>query len=110
MDDKEQKIIDMLVLSGALEMSGISESGEILYNFTNKLKEVMPDLYEEHMNFVNSEMMALWEKGFIDIDLLSADPKVRLTDMSFNTEEMSRLTDSQRWSLEEIKRIYLKQL
>jgi len=110
MDNEENKIIDMLILNGALEAAGVSESGEMLYNFTSKLKEVMPELYSEHMSFVNSEMMALWEKGFINIDLLSDDPRVKLTEMAFNTEEMTRLTDSQRWSLEEIKRIYRQQL
>jgi len=110
MDNEENKIIDMLILSGALEAAGVSDSGEMLYNFTSKLKEVMPELYSEHMSFVNSEMMALWEKGFINIDFLSDDPRVKLTEMAFNTEEMTRLTDSQRWSLEEIKRIYRQQL
>lgn len=109
MSDREQKVIDMLVLSGALEVSGVSESGEMLYNFTEKLKEVMPDLYEEHMNFVNSEIMALWEKGFVSIDLLEKNPRVNLTEMAFNKAEMERLTDSQRWSLEEIKRLYRQQ-
>ena len=108
MDDKEQKIIDMLILSGAVEVAGMADNGEMLYNFTEKLKEVMPDLYEEHMNFVNSEMMALWEKGFLDIDLFSKNPRVKLTELAFNDSATDRLTDSQRWSLEEIKRLYLQ--
>jgi hypothetical protein len=110
MDNEENKIIDMLILTGALEAAGVSDSGEMLYNFTPRLKEIMPELYSEHMSFVNAEMMALWEKGFINIDFLSDDPKVKLTELAFNTEKMTSLTDSQKWSLEEIKRIYLKQL
>jgi hypothetical protein len=109
MDNEEQKIMEMLVLSGALEAAGVSESGEMLYNFTSKLKEVMPELYSEHMSFVNAEMMALWEKGFINIDFLSDDPKVKLTELAFDDKEMTRLTDSQRWSLQEIKRLYSQQ-
>lgn len=109
MEDREQQIIDMLVLSGALEIAGISDSGDMLYNFTEKLKEVMPALYEEHMNFVNAEIMALWEKGFINIDLLSDDPRIKLTELAFDDQELTSLNDSQRWSIEEIKRIYRQQ-
>ena len=40
--------IDDLILSGALEPAGIDpESGEMLYNFTDKLKDVSPLLHQE---------------------------------------------------------------
>lgn len=106
MDDREQKIIDKLILNGAMEMAGIdSKTGEILYQFTPKLKEVMPELYNEHLNFVNAELMRLWEKGFVNMDLMSDSPIVTLSEKAFNEEEISSLSDQDRWAIQEVKRL-----
>jgi hypothetical protein len=105
--NEEDLTIEKLILDGALEVGGIDvESGEILYNFTNKLKDVMPELYNEHLNFVNSEIMYLWEHGFLTIeDLGDENPKVNLSLKAFNQEEISKLPKDRQRSLEEIKRI-----
>ena len=106
MDSQDKQIIEMLVLSGALEMAGINEdTGEILYQFTPKLKEVMPDLYDEHLNYVNAEIMKLWEKGFVNVDLMSDNPIVTLTEKAFDPNEVEGLSSSDKWAIQEIKRI-----
>lgn len=103
----EDNAIEALILNGALEVGGIDiASGEILYTFTNKLKEVMPELYNEHLNFVNSEIMYLWEHGFLSIDdFADNNPKVMTTDKAFSEEEIAKLPRERQRSLEEIKRI-----
>jgi len=106
MDDREKKIIDKLILDGALQMSGIDgETGEILYQFTPKLKEVMPELYNEHLNFVNAELMRLWEKGFVNMDLMSDSPIVTLAEKAFDDNEIQSLSDQDRWAIQEVKRL-----
>lgn len=104
---EEDIAIDKLILEGALEVGGIDiESGEILYNFTDKLKEVMPELYNEHLNFVNSEIMYLWETGFLSIEsLLDDNPKVNLTLKAYDTDKIKELPLDKQRSLQEIKRI-----
>jgi hypothetical protein len=53
--------IDDLILSGALEPAGIDpESGEMLYNFTDKLKDVSPVLHREVNNAFNAHVMKGW--------------------------------------------------
>lgn len=108
MDSKEQEIIDYLVLNGALEPAGISESGEPLYNFTPRLKDVLPELYEEHMRHVNDELMRLWEKGFITMDLFSDNPVVKLAPKAFDKAELAKLSQEDQFSIMEIKRILLQ--
>ena len=105
--DDESLAIERLILEGALEIGGIDiESGEILYNFTGKLKEVMPELYNEHLNFVNSEIMYLWEFGFLSIeDLADNNPKVNLTLKAYDQDKIKELSPEKQRSLEEIKRI-----
>jgi len=106
MNSKENDMIEQLILNGALEVAGVdSEDGSILYCFTPKIKEVMPELYNEHINNVNSELLALWEKGYLNIDFLAEDPIITPAQKSFNQEELSKLSKHDRWSIEEIKRL-----
>jgi hypothetical protein len=102
----EEEIIDKLLLENALEVVGIDKSnGEFLYAFTPKIKEVMPELYKDHLDFVNSEIMVLWEKGYLNVDFLSDDPEVTVTDKAFIQKELDKLSKQELWSLEEIKRL-----
>jgi hypothetical protein len=106
MSEPEEDIINKLILDNALEVVGIDKSnGEFLYAFTPKIKEVMPELYKDHLNTVNSEIMILWEKGFLNVDFFEEDPVVTLTDKAFIKEEVGRLSKQELWSLEEIKRL-----
>ena len=105
-DDKAiSEIIDNLILEGGIEFAGIdSETGEIMYSITPKIKDLMPELYEEHLNFINDELMVLWEKGFVDIDFLNDDPLIYISDKSYDKSEVMKLSKEERWSLRELKR------
>ena len=104
----EDDLIDNLILLGALEVAGVDDkNGQFLYSITPKMKEVMPDLYHEHMNHVNSGIMRLWEKGFVDIDFDSESPVVKLSPKAHNLGEVSKLNRDDQWALEEIKRLLI---
>jgi len=110
-DDAITQIVDMLILEGGMEAAGVnSETGELLYRFTPKIKELMPDLYAEHLNMVNAELMSLWEKGFIDIDFFQEDPTVSLNMKAADISEVSKLSPEERWSLAEIVRSISEEL
>jgi hypothetical protein len=105
-ESEEERIIDSLILDGGLEVSAMDEdTGEILYSFTPKIKDLMPDLYQEHIKTVNSEVMNLWEKGFINLELFEKDPMITITPKALNKEEIERLSKQERWSLFEIIRL-----
>ena len=105
-DKETNDVIEKLILAGAIEVAGVEDgTGELLYVFTSKMKDVNPLLYQDHLNFVNSEIMGLWEKGFVNVDLLSENPVVTLTQKAFIPDALDNLTKQQRWSLEEIKRV-----
>lgn len=107
MDDKESSLINYLILSGALEPAGISGDGEPLYNFTPKLKDVMPELYDIHQNNINSEIMRFWEMGIVNIDFFADSPIVTLTDKAFNDDFILGLSKEDLFVLDEIKRVML---
>lgn len=102
----EQDIMDYLILKGAMEVVGVDlEDGSFLYCFTPKIKEVMPELYEEHLRSLNAETLALWEKGFIDIDFFAEDPLISLSNKSFDLYEVNKLTKQEKSLIDEIKRL-----
>ena len=104
-DDAIGQIIHDLILDGGLEVAGVDpETGEMLYLFTPKIKELMPELYHDHLNFVNDELMALWEKGYVNIELLEDDPLISLTSKSNDPGEMAKLSKQEKWSLQELRR------
>ena len=105
-EDSVSEIIDYLILEGGIEVAGVDpNTQEMLYAFTSKLKEIMPELYHDHLNFVNDELMVLWEKGYVDIDFLKDDPLISISDKSYNPEEVKKLSKQERWSLQELKRV-----
>jgi hypothetical protein len=104
----EEEIIDYLILNGGLEAAGIdSQTGELLYAFTPKIKEIMPELYQDHISSVNTEVMGLWEKGYINIDLFQKNPVITLSEKALNKQDVDKLSAKDQWSLHEIKRLLI---
>lgn len=105
-DYSDSEMINKLILDGGIEVVSVdNDTGELLYSFTPKMKEIMPEIYEDHMHNVNSEIMNLWEKGFIDMDLLQSDPIITLTLKALNKDEVKNLSKQERWSLFEVVRL-----
>ena len=105
--NEEEIFIDLLA-KGALKFMGYDpNTDEKMYVFTPKIKELMPDLYQEHLNSVNAEVMNLWEKGYLNLDLFAKDPLISLTDKAVSPEDMLELSKEELWSLNEIKRVLL---
>jgi hypothetical protein len=103
---EEQDSIDYLLLNGGLEVVGLdSDSGEFLYAFTPKIKDLMPELYEEHISDVNKNVLKLWEMGYLEIDFMQEDPVITIGAKALNSLEMSKLSKDDQWHLNEIKRL-----
>lgn len=106
---EDQDSIDYLILNGGIEVAGIDcQVGEFLYSFTPKIKDLMPELYEEHIRDVNSHILNLWEKGFLNINFMEDDPIVNISEKGLDSEEISKLPEENQWHLNEIKRLLRK--
>jgi hypothetical protein len=105
---EEDKMIEDLILQGALQIAGIDiESGEMLYNFTDKMKTINPSLHDEFSKYFSVETMALWQYGFLDMDVTDKNPMVRLTPKALDKEEVAKLNKNHQYTLKEIIRILL---
>jgi hypothetical protein len=98
--------IDRLILNGGLEIAGIDiETGEPLYNFTEKLIDVSPELYKEASQYFSNEAMSLWSEGFLDMDVTEKNPMVSLTPKALDEKEVEKLTKDKQYTLKEIIRV-----
>ena len=100
--------MEELILNGVVEVAGIDEkSGEFLYNFTPKLRELMPELWNERLDFIYKEIMYFWENGFIEAeDIDGVNPIVLLTELADDESAISELPEDKQESLREIKRMF----
>lgn len=106
--EDEDDAIEKLILSGALEVSGIDMStGEPIYNFTEKLIEVSPELHKEVSIYFSRETMSLWSEGFLDMDVTEKNPTVRLTQKALDEIAVASLNKDKQYTLKEIVRILL---
>jgi hypothetical protein len=109
MTENNDDIISNLILSGALEVAGMDmETGEPLYNFTSKLEYVNPELHSEMATYFTRETMALWQHGFIAMDVTQKEPTINLLPKAFNKEEVEKLKENNKYTLKEIIRIIME--
>jgi hypothetical protein len=102
----EDDAIDQLILSGALEVAGIDiDTGEPMYNFTEKLIEVSPELHKDISLYFSRETMALWSDGFLNMDVTEKNPIVTITKKALDDEEVLKLSKESQRTLKEIIRV-----
>lgn len=104
--ENENIKIEEMILNGLLEFAGVDvDSGEVLYKFTEEIKYQEPELFKDVNLYFTKEMMSLWENGFIEMDITEKNPMVRLTEKSYNNEEIKKLSKENQFSLREVLRV-----
>jgi len=53
---------------GAIEVAGMSEDGEVIFAISEDAKEIAPELWESHMQYVDKTLMELYEKDLIKVE------------------------------------------
>lgn len=87
--------LDELILMEAVEVASVHENtGEVLYNITDKITEVLPILYDRFINQVHQKVMYFWELGFLEFDdMTKQHPNIRLTNKALDDDELSKLSN-----------------
>jgi DNA-binding PadR family transcriptional regulator len=62
-DDKLAHYIEI----GAVELAGMDESGEFIFQITEKAREIAPELWEAHEEHINNSLMRLYKEGLINV-------------------------------------------
>ncbi len=66
MDEEEERMAYYLEI-GAIELAGMDEEGEFIFKINDKSKEIAPELWQAHIDYVDASLMQLFELGFIDV-------------------------------------------
>jgi hypothetical protein len=99
----EESMFEDLILSGALEVAGVDiDTGEMLYNFTEKLKD-----HNEFSTYFSTEISGLWENGFIEMNITEKNPMVSLTKKALDEKEVKKLDKQKQYTLKEIIRVIM---
>jgi len=53
---------------GAITLEGMDENGELIFAIHEKAKEVAPELWEAHINYVDESLLKLYEKGLMEVE------------------------------------------
>lgn len=103
MDEEE---LDRLILAGAIRPAGLDgETGEMLYEFTEKLLKVAPEIFHAVVDSHVTEIYHLWERGFVDMTITDDNPLVKITEKALDDEAVASLTPYMQSVIKEIVRI-----
>ena len=68
-DKNDDEIIGFLEDQGAIIWDGVAPDGQAVFRFDlDKLKEVMPAMYDEIMADIDQDLMNLYQQGYVDIE------------------------------------------
>jgi hypothetical protein len=72
MDDFDEMDEDMkleyYIEIGAIELVGMDENGEIIYEITEAAEHLAPELWQSHIDYVDSQLLDLYEKGLLSVE------------------------------------------
>jgi hypothetical protein len=53
---------------GAIEIAGMDENGEMIFAINDSAKELAPELWQAHTEYVDRSLIELYEAGYVKVD------------------------------------------
>jgi hypothetical protein len=66
-DSNDERIAYYLQI-GAISFEGMDENGEIIYAISEDAKELAPELWQSHVDYVDKSLIELYEQGLVEIE------------------------------------------
>jgi hypothetical protein len=105
----DEEFFESLILSGAIEVSSIDpETGDFLYSFTPKIREIAPAIAKAADKMFYDQMMGLWIKQVISMDVTSSNPTVKITEKAFDESVIAQLTEPEKETLSFLMQVMRK--
>lgn len=100
-DERVKMFIDFMIELGALEIVGYDQkSDSFTYSITPKMKELIPEFFEEHKKFINQLAFDLWSQGYVEITFEENGPLVMLKEDIDYPSILDKLTEEERMFIE----------
>ena len=66
-EDNDHKLAYYIEI-GAVSLEGMDENGELIYSISEDAKDIAPELWQSHMEYVDKSIMELYEAGLVEIE------------------------------------------
>jgi len=66
-EDNDHKLGYYLAI-GAVSLEGMDENGEMIYSISENAKELAPELWQSHLDYVDKSLLELYEAGLVEIE------------------------------------------
>ena len=66
-EDNDHKLAYYLEI-GAVSLEGMDESGEMIYSISENAKDLAPELWQSHLDYVDKSLLELYEAGLVEIE------------------------------------------
>lgn len=53
---------------GAIEIAGMDENGEMIFAINDSAKDIAPELWQAHMDYVDKNLIELYKSGYVKVD------------------------------------------
>jgi hypothetical protein len=63
----EPKSLDHYIAIGAVNIEGVDKNGEVIFSVSETAKEVAPELWKVHSEYVDEMLVDLFEKDLISV-------------------------------------------
>ena len=66
-EDSDSKLAYYLEI-GAVSLEGMDENGEMIFSISETAKDIAPELWESHIEYVDKSLMELYEAGLVEVE------------------------------------------
>jgi Mn-dependent DtxR family transcriptional regulator len=66
-DESDERLSYYLEI-GAVSLEGMDENGEMIYSITELAKDIAPELWQSHIEYVDKSLMELYEEGLVEVE------------------------------------------
>jgi Mn-dependent DtxR family transcriptional regulator len=66
-DESDERLAYYLEI-GAVSLEGMDENGEMIYSITELAKDIAPELWQSHIEYVDKSLMELYEQGLVEVE------------------------------------------
>jgi hypothetical protein len=53
---------------GAVSLEGMDENGEMIFSISETAKDIAPELWQSHIEYVDKSLMELYEAGLVEVE------------------------------------------
>lgn len=67
-EDSDDSRMEYYLEIGVIELAGMDENGEMIFAIHESAKELAPELWQAHMEYVDRNLIELYEAGYVKVD------------------------------------------